>query len=112
MTWRAYYLAATGELQSEGSGGFPDTLPPGWTFKEYPDRPDIHSLMWDNAARDFIARPPKVLVDRLDDLLTVPEFLTVWNSLNATRKTQIRTALIRLLGNHRYRNQGEPLEIP
>ncbi len=115
MSWRAYYDSATGVLFSEGSGGWPATTPPGWAYREYPERPEIGQWMWNEATKDFIARPPKVLVDRLEDLINNPnyaDFLAVWNALNATRKAQIRAALIRLLGNHRFRNPGETTEIP
>jgi len=70
--------------------------------------------MWDAATRSYIARPAKVLVDRLQDLLSDPDYSdwqTVYNALNATRKAQVQAALIRLLGRARYRNPGEPVEI-
>ena len=112
MTWYAVYDTVTGHLQSVGevlASPMPDSL----SILVLVSQPDS-TVMWDDNTRQFIPRPAKVLIDRLDDILTNPnysEWQTVWNALNTTRKTQLRNAMIRLLGGARFRNQSEPVEI-
>ena len=112
MTWFAVFESATGRLHSVGEV-LADPLPDWLESIIIADKPD-ETLMWDENTRLFVSRPAKVFIDRLQDILTDPnysEFVTVWNGLNATRKTQLRNAMIRLLGGARFRNQSEPVEI-
>ena len=110
MAYWAVYETATGRLVSQGTR-LADPLPAGLTAVDLGTRP-ADSLMWDSAQRIMVARPAKVLVDRLQDLLDFyPDFAAVWNSLSAARKTQIRTALIAFLGRQRYRNQSAPVTM-
>lgn len=107
--FRAIYDTATGQLISIGSV-WPDPLPPGLSFAEYVDQPDLSVVVWDEAARDFIPRPAKVLIDRLEDLLADPrfaDFQNLWQSLNASRRQQVRDALILLLGRRRWRTPSQ-----
>ena len=81
--------------------------------------PDFAVKLWSAVLRALIDRPPPVLVSRLDDveawLLADADFLTVWNALNATRKSQIRIGIRRivqrLLGAQVNRQQDETPEI-
>lgn len=111
--WRVFYDDTTGRAVSMGSV-WVDQLPPGIAFKEYGAPADLSAQMWNEATRDFIARPPKVLVDRLQEILTnpaYPDFQTLWAALNATRRQQLTNALARLLGKARYRSAGGSLTI-
>lgn len=113
MTWYAIYETATGRLESIGERDEPlrtarlDSL-------ALEQQPNLSQIMWDETTRGFVPRPAKVLVDRLDDFLTHPnyaDFQTLWNALNATNKTRLRNIAIRLLGRNRYRNANQSVEI-
>lgn len=105
-----FYETATGRLISIGDDD--PLLPNGVNVVDVPNY-DVNVHMWDQATRSVISRPPKVLRDRLVDILTDPrftdDFITMWNALNATRRTQLRNGLIRLLGSQRWRTGGEDL---
>lgn len=107
---RFYYLIATGQLVSQGTD---DVTPgPGIGVVVVEDfNIDIH--MWDAPTRTVVSRPPKVMFDRIADIIAdsrfAADFLVVWNALSTARKNQLRAALIRLLGSQRYRNQNEDL---
>lgn len=103
--WRAFYNTVTGVLVSSGSS-WPDTTPPGISFKEYAAPIDFSTQMWDEASRDFVVRPAKVLIDRWEDLLTNPQFgdfQFVWNGLTASRQNRLRNDLWKWMGKGRYR---------
>jgi hypothetical protein len=72
------------------------------------------ALVYDPATRTLTARPAKVLVDRLQDILANPNFSdlqTAYNALSAANKTRIRDGLARLLGRQRFRASGESVEL-
>ena len=103
MPYFAVFETATGRLVSLGSV-LANPLDASLSAVDLGSKP-ADSLMWSDASRTFVARPAKVLVDRLQDLLDYyPDFLTVWNSLTTQRKNLIRTALIQFLGSKRFRN--------
>ena len=112
MVWYALYETINGKLVSVGTV-IADPLPTGLTSISLPDKP-ADNQMWDEVTRAFVPRPAKVLVDRLQDILTNPayaDFTTAYNALNTTNKTRLRNMLIKLLGRQRYRSQGEPTEM-
>jgi hypothetical protein len=77
-------------------------------------QPDLSTIMWDTTTRAFIARPPKVIIDRLDDFMSHPsydDFRTLYNALSATNKARLRNIAIRLLGRNRYRSESQSVEI-
>jgi hypothetical protein len=113
MTWYAVYVTATGRLVSVGqtvAEPLPDHLQ-AVTLAG----PPADGEMWDATTKAFVARPPKVLVDRLQDIITHPDYADdlqlLWSSLNATQRTRLRNALIRLLGPQRWRAAGESVAI-
>ncbi len=110
MPYFAIYETATGRLRSLGTV-LADPMPPEFTVVDIGSAP-ADNTMWDEATRTFIPRPPKVFVDRLEDLRNRPEFRQVWNTLNQTQKDAMRQALIWILGAERFRgeNQPEPIE--
>jgi hypothetical protein len=81
---------------------------------EHPEGgPDQRTQRWDPATRRFVAR---VVKDRLEDLQTSEDpvyvaFRQAWASLNATQRTAIRAALVKLLGPLRQRQDDEPIEL-
>lgn len=112
MTWRAIYETATGRLLSVGSVW---TDPPRehTAFKEYVDRPD-QGNDWDVGTLDFVPRPPKVLIDRMDDLETHPTFLQfaeVFDTLTNQQKAKVRNAIRKMLGAEQFRLVSESVEI-
>lgn len=112
MAWYAYIRDADGALLSLGTVDTP--APAGVTRTELAIIPTDPAWMYDASTRTFIARPVKVLIDRLQDMLTDPayaEFVTAYNTLNTANRTRIRNGLIRLLGAQRFRAQAEPVEV-
>ena len=112
MAWYAVYSSATGRLVSVGQV-VADPLAGDWVASLLAGRPGDGEV-WDEGARQFVARPAKVLVDRLQDLVTNPDysdFQTVYNALSAANKKRLADALARLLGRARYRAAGEPVEL-
>jgi len=113
MLWYALYDTSSGKLESIGSAEeLPQLL--GKAALLLPEQPDLSAQMWDETSRVFVARPAKVLIDRLDDIQTNPnfaDFMTAYNSLNAANKTRLRNMIIRLLGKRRFRASQETVEI-
>ena len=87
-----------------------DPLPVGTATKVYATRPD-QGTRWDTALRDFVAVPPEVLIDRLADIAGHAYLANVWSRLTAAQRTQLRKALVWLLGTHRYRHQTEEVAL-
>lgn len=92
----------------------------GWDIVDFgPTAPNGALKVWDRIQRIWIDRPIPARFSRLDDfqqrLLNDPDFSTVWNSLNATRKTQLRDGLRRvlgqMLGGQQWRDESEEVEL-
>ncbi|MCC6192057.1 MAG: hypothetical protein IT318_23760 [Anaerolineales bacterium] len=114
MAWQALYETATGRLVSVGSV-VAEPLPAGLAALALAGPPNVDGEMWDAGTRAFVARPAKVLIDRLDDLITDSRYsadlIALWNALNATNRNRLRTGLIRLLGSQRWRTAGEAVDL-
>ncbi|KKK55825.1 hypothetical protein LCGC14_3070680 [marine sediment metagenome] len=110
MTYFAVYETSTGILRSLGTV-LADPMPPQFTVIDIGTSP-ADNTMWDETTRTFIPRPPKVFVDRLEDLRNRPAFKQVWNTLNQNQRDAMRQALIWILGKARFRPEGqsEPIE--
>lgn len=111
--WRSIYDSSDGRLLSVGSR-WTDPPRPGTSFLETADKPDDVANMWDEIARDWIPRPPKIRIDRMDDLETHPTFLQfqdVFDTLTAQQKAKVRNAIRMLLGEEQFRNIGQSVEI-
>lgn len=114
MAWYLYIRESDGALLSVGDRDA-DAPPPGVIRVSVAGDPRDPSLLYDPATRTLVARPAKVLIDRLQDVLADPrfaEFATAYTSLSAANKTRLRNALILLLGRRRYRSAGESVELP
>ena len=128
MPWYFFIKVDNGDLVSEGSV-VPQHLlvcmetnpDPGCVYhvRELADRPDWTVRLWDRISRQLVDRPLPILIDRLDDIqarfLADPDFSAVWASLNATRRTQLRTGIQRVLasivGARRFRQEDEVVEL-
>lgn len=113
MTYFAIYETASGRLHSIGDV-LAAELNPAYTALELPSKPNLKNVMWDEVSKNFIARPPKILADRLEDLQTNPayeDFRALYASLPQAQRDVLRDAIRRLLGRARYRNQAEAVEI-
>lgn len=111
--WYYIYRTDSGRLASETSFD-PLPLPAGFAYLAREERANLAVVMWDEATRDFVARPVPVIVDRLQDLISdvgYVDFKTAWNGLTATNKTKLAGALTRLLGPRRYRQSDEAIEL-
>jgi hypothetical protein len=108
--WHAVYDTVTGELKSLGQV-VTSPLPLGMTDAPLGETKPADTQMWDEVTRAFVARPVKVLVDRLADLRADVDFRLTYDTLNATRKANIDTGVIRLLGNRRMRSTGGPAAL-
>jgi hypothetical protein len=117
--WNFFINKETGDLVSEG-----ENVPPGintdiYEVRDVGERPDWTTKVWDPATKQLVDRPVPILIDRLDDIqarfLADPDFAAVWATLNATRKTQLRTGIMRvlaqLIGSRRWRQEDEPVEV-
>jgi len=112
MAWYAVHDAVSGRLISVGQV-VADPMPLDRVALLLLDRP-ADTQVWDEALRQFVARPAKVPVDRLQDLVTNPdyaEFKTAYDALSAANRQRLIDALTRLLGHERYRAVGEPVEL-
>jgi hypothetical protein len=109
---RAFYESATGRLLAIGSDDPPLRI--GISMVDIGDY-NVDSQMWDAGTRQMTARPPKILVDRLQDMITdsaySADLIALWNALNATNRTRLRNGLIRLLGGARWRGPAQPITI-
>lgn len=110
MTWRAIYNASDGRLLSVGTK-WTEPPRPGTDFKEYVDKPDGIENMWDGSIKDFIPRPPKVLIDRFDDLLSDPDFAQGHAQIPPPFRPGLESAIKNILGTERFRNVAGSVEI-
>lgn len=94
MPWYAVYDKSTGRAVSFATS-VPETLPDALEAKEVPTQPS-GSSMWDEALRNMVPRPPKILRSRIEDLLSDPDM----PSLPASIKDRIRTVVRRHFPSH------------
>jgi len=119
VAWYLFYRNDTGDLVSEG-----DAIPAGldtniYTALDVGTRPNWSLKSWNPTTHQVFDTPLPLIIDRMDDiqqrLLNDPDFITVWNGLNATRKQQLRTGMNRifsiLLGASRFRQEDEKFEV-
>jgi hypothetical protein len=106
MSWTAVVRDADGILLSIGDVTDPQP-PASVVYVALAGPPNLRTQTWDPATRAFIARPAKVLIDRLQDLVADAALVAAWATMNATQRQAVRQAVINLLGTSRYRNAGE-----
>lgn len=116
MAWYAVYETLSGKLISIGSD---DNIAITVGLDQSSvllvgGQPDLSQVMWDTTLHLFVNRPAKILIDRLDDIQNhadYADFMTAFNSLNATNRQRIRNGVIWLLKNYRFRNQNEGVRL-
>ena len=104
MPWFAIIDKSTGRLQSIGTRVAPK-LPTTLEVRALNGKP-IEGEMWDEATREFILRPPKVIIDRVDDIMNDPSL----PPLSTAQKTALRKVIGRIMGSARRRSIHEPPE--
>lgn len=108
--WVTYYDTATGEIRGCGTVP-PESIPPGISTVNHGTlRPDIGNR-WNAATRAWVAIPPEVLVDRLQDLLAHPYVADMWTRLTVTQRLKLRRILVWTLAGRRWRQQSEEVAI-
>lgn len=100
-----------GRLLSQGSV-LAEKLAANVTVVTLDKRPE-RGQIWDEASRQFVAKPAPVFIDRLDDLQGdgFAALRTLLQSLTAPQRTVFRNAIIKLLGKQRYRQADEATEL-
>lgn len=106
MAWYVLYETERGRAVSETSE-HPEVMPPGLSLRRFEERPDGQRQMWDETARNFTARPPKVLIDRLQDI----QQMTAFKNLPPAARTPLFDFLGTFLGSRRYRTSHESAEV-
>ena len=104
MSWVAIVEESSGRLLSTGSVVAP-ILPIGVIAIPINGPPDSDQ-MWNEQTQQFVARPPKVFIDRLDDLRARSGVANALQALAAPQRQAIVDAFIWLLGRRRYRVEG------
>lgn len=102
--WYAIISEIDGRLISTGSVIAP-VLPMGVIAIPISGPPDSDQ-MWNEQTQQFVARPPKVFIDRLDDLRARSGVANALQALAAPQRQAIVDAFIWLLGRRRYRVEG------
>lgn len=118
MTWYLFIRRDNGDIVSEGSTdpGVDTTV---YEVRDVGERPDWTVKAWNPTTRQITDRPVPIIIDRLDDIqarfLADPDFAAVWATLNATRRTQLRTGIQRVLAavlrDLRWRQEGDAVEV-
>ena len=107
-----YTLHRDGTLLGHTSEqGLPPTIPDGVTIIAHGPARQDQGNRWDAATRTWVAIPPDVLIDRLQDMAQHPYLSNVWSRLTAAQRTQLRRAMVWLLGTKRYRQPTEEVAI-
>jgi hypothetical protein len=113
VSWYAVYDVASGRLVSQGSVAPDNDLPEGQRTKVFEVAP-TQNTQWEDGSLTFTARPAKVLVDRLGDLLTgsaYADFQEAYALLLPSHQQKVQDALVRLLGKERFRNPSEGVTL-
>ncbi len=119
MSWYFFIRNDNGDLVSEGALVPEGINPSVYEIRDVGSRPDWAVKVWDPATKTLLDRPIPLLIDRLDDIqarfLADADFFAVWGSLNAARKTQLRTGIMRvlaqLIGSRRFRQENDAVEL-
>jgi len=111
VDWFAVVDDATGRLVSIGTV-IASPLSAGLVaIRLGKDQPNLGDVMWDAASRSFVARPPIVLIDRLDDLKSDADFSAALASLNPAGKNRMLDLIGDMLGPVRFRVEGEDVNL-
>jgi hypothetical protein len=110
--WFTLYDTASGVLRGHTSeAGLPSPALPGVTVVAHGPARQDQGNRWNAATRAWVAIPPEVLVDRLQDIISHAYMGPVIADLTQANRTRLRRAVVWLLGDRRYRRQTEPVAI-
>lgn len=106
--WYAVVDSTTGRLESVGQSKASDErlATRGLETIELAGEPNRNE-MWDEATRAFVPRPPKIRIDRVDELLADPSFAR----LTPRQERDIRARLESFLGPFRWRSTSSPPDL-
>ena len=105
MTFYMFYEEGTGRPISS-SLVIPPRVTSGVGIKEFAN-PPLDSEMWDEETLEFVPRPAKLQVDRIDEFMSYfsPE------SFSQVQREKIVGLLVEMLGDRRFRNYLESFQI-
>jgi hypothetical protein len=110
--WYTLYDTATGVLRAHTSEqGLPSPALPGVTVVPHGPARQDQGNRWNAATRQWVAIPPEVVIDRLQDLAAHPYTAELWSRLTAAQRVKLRKVFVWLLGTKRYRRQLEEVAI-
>jgi hypothetical protein len=110
--WYTLYETATGILRGHTSeSGLPSPIPAQFTVINHGPARQDQGNRWNVATRTWVAIPPEVLIDRLQDMVNHPYLSGAWTRLTTTQRQQLRKAMVWLLASRRYRRQTEEVAI-
>jgi hypothetical protein len=110
--WYTLYETATGILRAHTSeAGLPSPVPAQFTVVAHGAARQDQGNRWDVSTRAWVAIPPEVLIDRLQDLANHPYTAELWSRLTAAQRVKLRKVFVWLLGTRRYRQQLEEVSI-
>ena len=102
MPWFAVIVRATGEIRSICRKVTPN-LPSSLEALQLARKPETDKELWDKTARTFVPRPPKVIFDRVDDILNDPSL----PPMSAAQRNALTTVMAKILGIARFRAETE-----
>jgi hypothetical protein len=112
MPWHYLYDTASGRLRGES------LTPPDAAVVAalngtvlVLDARALDAQMWDTATRAFVARPAKVLVDRMDDIAADARWDGIRTRLTAPQRDTLVALITELLGTRRFRRTDDPAVI-
>lgn len=100
MSWFLVYDTNTGRLVSQGTV-IADPLPRGLTAVDVGTRPE--GVMWDEASRSMVPRPPKEYVDRVDDIVGDARLTGVFQRMSPAELDVFKVVIGEALGDERLR---------
>jgi hypothetical protein len=110
--WYTLYDTATGALRAHTSEqGLPSPALPGVTVVPHGPARQDQGNRWNAATRAWVAIPPDVLIDRLQDIVNHPYMASVISDLTQANRTKLRRVVVWLVGARRYRQQLEDVAI-
>lgn len=92
--WVALYESASGRLISLGTVVV-SPLPAGVATLALPGPPDFSTTEWNAASRTFVARPARVVQDRIAAFMADPDI----TALTSQQRTRVQAAAARIFGD-------------
>jgi len=128
VSWFAVFDGDTGRLHSVSSTD-PTPVPPPFQVQERPGKPNLRKEQWSSAGRNWVSKPARIWVDRIDDVsndVRIADLMSDTMLVGVTGKLsagdvvkigivvaeRIRLVLREILGtSHRWRPSSHPTNI-